>query len=155
MPISNRKASASILTVGCRSMKFDTGVMNHNITATAVNTAALIIAIAGHGTEVKGMGGELNFSGLPGSTIPTAVSTESIENTRSNNTICQITLAKADFLGRRLGVSMMHRAFERLVNLPRRLRQQKHATRDQNHIADRDRDVDAPQVTMEASDFPA
>ena len=42
-------------------MKFDTGVMNHSITATAVSTAALMIAIAGQGTVVKGIGGDVNF----------------------------------------------------------------------------------------------
>ena len=35
-PINSRNASASIFTVGCRSMKFDTGLMNQTITATAL-----------------------------------------------------------------------------------------------------------------------
>src|SRR6476646_5453517 len=88
-PISNKNDSASIFTVGCRSINPETGVINQTITATASSTAALITGIAGQGTVVNGIGGDWN---LCGTTMPTAVITEAIENARSRSRICPIVL---------------------------------------------------------------
>src|ERR1700761_2735626 len=78
MPTITRKASASTLIDGWRSTKSPIGLAANIITATAATTAAII-------TPTR-------------STMPTAVMTESSENTRSMTAICAITLQKRALL---------------------------------------------------------
>src|SRR6187402_2750658 len=72
-PMSSRKLSASIFTVGCFSTNSLTTLADTIVTATAMTTAAIITATC--------------------SAIPTAVITESSENTMSSSRIWVITPA--------------------------------------------------------------
>src|SRR6266705_6626972 len=74
-PISKRKLNANIFTVGCRCTKSLIGVAANIMTPTARTTAAIITARC--------------------LAMPTAVITESSENTISSRTICPTTAANA------------------------------------------------------------
>ena len=91
--------------------------MNQTITATALSTAVAISSIAGQGTLVPGIGADVNFSG---STMPTAVSTESIENTRSSSRICPMMLATLTCFGGAGRFVIVQLAFEAVVDFPSR-----------------------------------
>ena len=69
------------------------------------------------------------------SAMPTAVITESSENTMSSTMICAITAANDGYDLRR---SMALLAFEAVVNLERRLGQQEQAAAEQNQVAARE-----------------
>ena len=68
--------------------------------------------------------------------MPTAVITESSENTMSSSMIWTITLAN-DAATRRDGVALL--AFEPLVDLERALAEQEQAAADQDQVAPGDR----------------
>ena len=99
MPISSRKLSASILTVGCRATKSLIGSGGQHHDRDRRSTTAAIM------TDTW-------------STMPTAVITESSENTMSSSMIWTITLTN-DAAARAVRVPFL--AFEPLVDLERAL----------------------------------
>ena len=78
-PITSRKPSASTTTVGWLLTKVVSGLLATSIRITATITAAIIT------------GRSL--------TMPTAVMTESSENTRSSAMICTIAMPKLEYAG--------------------------------------------------------
>ena len=114
-PISSRNDSASTLIVGCRLTNWLIGSAENIMMATARTTAATMIARS--------------------SAMPTAVITESSENTMSSSMICTMT-APNDGAARAELVSFV--ALEPLVNLERRLGEQEQAAADQDQVASRD-----------------
>ena len=115
MPISSRKHSASILTVGCRCTNALMGSAETIMKPTAMTTAAIMT----HSS----------------STMPTAVMTESSENTMSSSMIWTITLANdAATLAERVPLL----AFQLVVDLVGALGEQEQAAEDQDQVAARD-----------------
>src|SRR5215467_6800207 len=88
-PISSRKASASILVVGCSAMKAPTGLAARYITIIAMRTAAIITSIC--------------------SAMPIAVMIESSEKTRSMSTSWAMIRENAARAGTARGSSLPSR----------------------------------------------
>ena len=119
-PISSRNASASILTDGCSWTNFDSGPDAMSMTPTAMRIAAIMIGIS--------------------STSPTAVRTESSENTMSSATIWASVPpndAEPPDVGR-----MRLLALDRFEDLGACLPEQEQAADDQDDVAPRE--LEAP-----------
>ena len=116
--MSSRNDSASILTVGCSWTNFDSGPDATSITPTAMTTAAIMTGSS--------------------SAMPTAVRTESSENTMSSRTIWTITLPERCRPAAGVGVVRLF-ALERLVDLGRGLPEQEQAAADEDEVAPRER----------------
>ena len=116
-PMSSRNARASILTDGWSCTNFASGPDATSITRTAITTAAIMTRTS--------------------SAMPTAVSTESSENTMSSRTIWTSTLAHRG--RRRIRRDVVGGfALERLADLGRGLPEQEDAAADEDEVAPRE-----------------
>ena len=100
-----------MMSVGRAVMNRVSGLEAKSIAATAMITAAIMTGSS--------------------STMPTAVMTESSENTMSSTTICPMIGQKAACLA----LAVLVAALERLVDLGGRLDEEEHAADDQDHVA--------------------
>ena len=112
MPMSSRKLSASIFTVGCLWTKALMASADAIMMPTAMMTAAIMTQSS--------------------STMPTAVMTESSEKTMSSSMIWMMTLAN-DAATFRRAVPLL--PFELVVDLVGALAEQEEAAADQDQIA--------------------
>jgi hypothetical protein len=111
-PMRMRKLRASILMVGWRSTKSLIIREDSSITMTAMTTAAIMIDTC--------------------STMPTAVITESSENTISSSRICTMTLVND---GRLASPALSAPAFQLVVNFMGALGDEEQAADQQDHVA--------------------
>ena len=118
-------------------MKFDTGLMNQTITATALSTAvAIMIAIAGQGTLVPGIGADVNFSRLDHADgrQHRVDRKHQVEQQDLSDHVGDADLRRRSWPS----FVVVQLAFEAAVNFPRGLGQQEQAAGDQDQVADRE-----------------